>query len=78
MPTILEKLNEIDYEVQHATGFKQYLINVLLQGKITCDDLTWLASALTFKSLLSKDQVNLLECIFDDLASGCIQVVTKL
>ncbi|MCS6812781.1 MAG: hypothetical protein NZ772_04315 [Cyanobacteria bacterium] len=78
MHTILEKLHEIDYDVQHSTGFKQYLINILMQGKITCDDLTWLASALTFKSLLSKDQVNLLECIFDDLASGFIQVVVKL
>ncbi len=71
---VADHLPEIDYEIQHPTGFKQYLINILMQGKINADDHDWLSSSLAFKSLLSRDQVNLLDCVFDDIDAGFIQV----
>ncbi len=72
--TVADHLPEIDHDIQHPTGFKQYLINILMQGKISVDDRDWLSSSLAFKSLLSRDQVNLLNCIFDDIDAGFIQV----
>ena len=64
----------VDLDKHHPTGFKQYLIGILMRGKITRRDRDWLASALAFTSLLSRDQVNLLDCIFEDIDAGFIEV----
>jgi len=77
MSTIQQQLIEINHEIHHPTGFKQYLINILMKGKISQDDRNWLASTLTFKSLLSRDQVNLLDCIFEDIDAGFIHVTLE-
>jgi len=73
----IEISHAIDHETNHPTGFKQYLISILMQGRISQDDRNWLASTLTFRSLLSRDQVNLLDCIFEDINAGFIHVTLE-
>ncbi len=77
MPTIPQHQIAIDHETHPPTGFKQYLINILMRGRISEDDRNWLASTLTFRSLLSQDQVNLLDCIFEDIDAGFIHITAE-
>ena len=57
------------------TSFKQYLIDTFLQGTISQSERKWLKSALTFRSLLSHDQINLIEHLLDDIDAGIMQLV---
>ena len=73
---LVEQLSEgLLASPSHETSFKQYLVDTFLQGIISQSEKKWLKSSLTFRSLLSQDQVNLIEHILDDIDAGVIQLV---
>ena len=68
--------NQLSFkEPPKGTGFKHYLIDIFLSGKITSAEKNWLSSLLTTKTQLSVDQINLLKCVYEDMQAELIQVV---